>query len=92
MDLNTRGEFAINGFRNRGLLAQLFPRSLARPQEKRRASARVTQRFRLLRAHGIIRKVSHTHRYVLTCKGRQIATAVFQSQQITLQQLSRIAA
>jgi hypothetical protein len=88
----SRGEFVVNGFRNRDVRLDLFPSSSGSPQEARRASARVTARIRLLRAHGIVRKVPRTHRYTLTTRGRQIATAILQTQHLTPQQLSKIAA
>ena len=87
-----RGEFALNGIRNRDLAAILFPRSLNSPEEKRRASGRITRKLRLLRAHGILRKVPRTHRYVLTKRGRQITVAVLQYQNLTLEQLNQTAA
>jgi hypothetical protein len=46
----------------------------------------------MLRAHGIIRKVPRTFRYVLTDKGRQIATAVIQTQHIPIKRISALAA
>jgi hypothetical protein len=46
----------------------------------------------LLRAHHLIQKVPHTHRYVLTFGGREIISAVLASQQITLEQLNKLVA
>jgi hypothetical protein len=46
----------------------------------------------LLRAHGILRKVPRTHRYVLTKRGRQITVAALQYQNLTLEQLNQTAA
>ena len=88
----SRGEYALQGFRNRDLVAYLYPRVLSRPEEHRRESGQVTRLLRFLRAHGVIRKVSGTHRYRLTNRGRQIATAVLRYQSATLQQLNRIPA
>lgn len=88
----SRGEFNLNGFRNRDILPCLFPDCLSSPTEKRRAAARVTRKLRLLRAHGVIRKVSKTHRYVFTKKGRGIATAILKFQNVTLNQLNKAAA
>jgi len=82
-----RGEFAINGFRNRDLFRYLFPDAALSVEEKRRAAARVTRKIRLLRAHRIIRKVPKTHRYVFTKKGREIATAILEYQNVSLDQL-----
>jgi hypothetical protein len=87
-----RGEFALNGIRNRDLVGILFPRALDSAEEKRRASGRVTRKLRLLRAHRILRKVPRTHRYVLTDRGRQITAAVLQYQNLTLEQLNKTAA
>jgi hypothetical protein len=56
-----RGEFAINGFRNRDLRALLFSTKATQQDQKRRAGA-ITRKIRLLRAHGLVRKVSGTHR------------------------------
>jgi len=82
-----RGEFAVNGFRNRDLFQHLFPDTTLSIEEKRRAAARVTRKLRLLRAHRIIRKVPKTHRYVFTKKGREITTAILEYQNVTLDQL-----
>ena len=88
----TRGEFSINGFRNRDILPHLFPGALSSDDERRRASARVTRKLRLLRAHGIIRKVANSHRYVFTKNGRNIASAIMKYQTVTLDQLEKAAA
>ena len=82
----SRGEFVVNGFRNRDLVGVLFPGSQS-VEEKRRNADRITRKLRLLRAHGIIRKVSKTHRYVFTKKGRQIATAILEYRNVTMKQL-----
>jgi hypothetical protein len=83
-----RGEFALNGFRNRDLVAQLFPGS----PSPRKAAAKVTRFLRILRAHHLVQKVPHTHRYHLTSKGRAIVSAILQSQQVSLEQLNKVAA
>jgi hypothetical protein len=67
-----QGEFAINGFRNRDVLASLYAKPTTDPTERRRRSAAVGRKLRLLRAHGLIKKVSKTHRYLLTDRGREI--------------------
>lgn len=87
----SRGEFNIHGFRNRDIRNHLFP-GQHDLRTQRRLSARITHLFRLLRAHGIIRKVPGTLRYVLTEKGRQIITAIIHSQHIPIKKLSELAA
>lgn len=87
-----RGEFSVNGFRNRDLQSLLFDQAAGSDQEKRRRSARLSRLLRMLRAHHLIQKVSRTHRYVLTYRGREIISAVVASHQITLEQLNKLAA
>ncbi len=81
------GEFAVNGFRNRDLQGLLYDDPVQSKQEKCRRSARVTRLLRMLRAHGLIKKVHSTHRYVLTSKGSDIIHAILATQTVTLQQL-----
>jgi hypothetical protein len=53
-----RGEFAINGLRNRDLQTLLpGPKVSLSAAEKRRRSARMSRQLRMLRAHGLIQKV-----------------------------------
>jgi len=86
-----RAEYALSGFRNRQLASVLYP-SARTPREKHRAAARVSHRLRLLRAHRLVRKIPHAHRYHLTVKGRQIITAILQTQELTLATLTQAAA
>ncbi len=43
-------------------------------------------------AHGLLKKVSGTHRYVLTSKGRQITTALLAARQADVGRLTKLAA
>jgi hypothetical protein len=70
----SRGEFAVNGFRNRDLRALLF--SSAKPDQIKAHAAKTTRLLRILRAHGLIHKVPKTHRYLLTTLGTQLAAAL----------------
>lgn len=88
----SRGEFCVNGFRNRDLQDLLFDRAPETPEEKRRRSARLSRLLRMLRAHHLIQKVPRTHRYVLTARGRDVICAVLASHRITLEQLNKLAA
>jgi hypothetical protein len=87
-----RGEFNLRGFRNRELLALVGGQLSSDPLARRRASAKVTRRIRLLRAHGLVRKLGSSHRYVLTSKGHDIVPAILTAQRVSLQQLQRAAA
>lgn len=71
-----RGEFLLHGFRNRDLRDALYPAATTDPAELRRQSAKTTRLLRLLRAHGLIQKVPHTHRYTISPKGQTTITAI----------------
>ena len=80
------GNFLTNGWRNRDLRAVLYPR-LKTPAEIRKASAAVGRRLALLRAHGLIQRVSGSHRYQLTPRGHQITAAILNLHPLSVQQL-----
>jgi len=84
-----RGEFNINGFRNRDLRRLLFAQRTDSPQEQRRRSRTVTRYLRLLRAHGLIRKLPGTHRYVLTLQGYRAITALLCARNASVTQLTK---
>jgi hypothetical protein len=88
-----RGEFCTSGFRNRDLRLLLYPSSnKAALEQQRRLSARVSRQLRLLRAHGIIKKVNKTHRYLLTSRGRLLTAAIRATRDANIKQLLRDAA
>ena len=87
------GEFAINGFRNRDLRRLLYPGSDTLSEEdRRRCSAAVSRKIRLLRAHGLIQKVPKTHRYQVSPAGRLAISAVLTTSAASLSLLNRTAA
>jgi hypothetical protein len=92
LDAVSRGEFTLHGFRNRDLQAIFFPRAAQAPEDARRRSAWVTRKLRLLRAHGLITKITGTHRYQLTASGRKAITAILTALRSTVRQLTPLAA
>jgi hypothetical protein len=84
----SRGEFMLEGFRNKDLIPLLG----LRMEDPKKASTRVSRLLRILRAHRIIRKVQGCHRYFLTKKGQKIASALLHIKAATLQQLLKTAA
>jgi hypothetical protein len=90
--LVSRGEFAINGFRNRDLRALLYADQHASKPEQRRHAAAVTRQLALLRAHGLIRKVAGTHRYHLSSQGRVIVTALITIRNAKTDAITKLAA
>jgi len=86
----SRGEFVTAGFRNRDLRHLLYPKSSIAPTtDQRRLSAKVSRKLRLLRAHGLIKKVPHTHRYLLTNRGRLLTAALHATRDASIKQLLR---
>jgi len=84
----SRGEFAVAGFRNRDLRRLLIPGSdSANPWDLHRAATRVSYQFRLLRAHGLIRKIQKSHRYRLTKRGRLLTMALFATRTANVKEL-----
>jgi hypothetical protein len=88
----TRGEFSVNGFRNRDLQARLFVGTPPSAKQYRRRSSRVSRLLRMLRAHHLIKRVPSTYRYLLTPRGRDILSAILTTQRVTLEQLNQAAA
>lgn len=87
-----RGEFAINGFRNRDVTPLLYDDTTLDPGELKRRAARTTRLLRLLRAHHLIRKIPKTHRYQLTDSGRLTVHSVIAAQRTNVKQLAQLVA
>src|SRR4029077_18852771 len=85
------GEFAIHGFRNRDLRAIFSPQTTDDKQQRRRRSAWISRKLRLLRAHALITKIVGTHRYQLTSGGRRIIVAILSALRSTVAQLTPVA-
>jgi hypothetical protein len=79
-----RGEHLIQGFRNKDLHNLLGDQKRMDPGEKRRASGRATRLLRLLRAHGLIRKVAKTNYYRVTTKGHRVMTTALRIRELDL--------
>jgi hypothetical protein len=88
----SHGEFTLNGLRNRDIRALLFPRPARSQAEQQRQAAVVSRKLHLLRAHRLIRKVPHTHRYHLTKAGRIAVTALITARNASTPELTKMAA
>jgi hypothetical protein len=84
----SRGEWTIAGFRNRDIQPLLYTGQPRDKKAARRRCAAVGRKLRLLRAHGLIRKLPHTHRYLITESGRSILTALVAAQQANTHKLT----
>jgi hypothetical protein len=85
------GEFLINGFRNRDLQRLLYETEATLLAERRRRSAAISRKLRILKAHGLIQKVPRTHRYHVTNIGRAILIAVLTTARTSVRQLNQLA-
>jgi hypothetical protein len=72
------GKYRLHGFRNADVRAVLCPPVSDDAKERRAACGRASRYLRLLRAHGLIRKVPRTHCYRLTRRGTQVMTTALQ--------------
>lgn len=79
-----RGEHAVQGFRNRDIRRALGWDRHRDPELRAKMSARTSRLFALLRAHGLITKVSHTNYYRLTTKGHRVMTTSLKLRQFSL--------
>jgi hypothetical protein len=68
------GAYRIQGFRNPDVRRQLYPEAESDPIARHKASGRITRHFRLLRAHGLIQKISGVRYYRVTDRGTQVMT------------------
>ena len=88
----SRGEYTVEGFRNRDLQGALFPGPARTSRERSRRSGWAGRRLRLLRAHRLIRKGPGRHRYVVSPNGRQLLAALLAARAADVQQLTALAA
>ena len=84
---------AYDGFPNITVLRIQFPTwqwsdGAFVDRERRRLTGRISRLFRLYRAHGLIAKVGHTHRYRVTPKGHQIMSTALRFRTANLSQLA----
>jgi hypothetical protein len=92
IDLLANPAHTVNGIRNADLRERLPKRQRGQTRTDRQLTASATRHLRLLRAHGIIKKISKTHRYQLTDHGRTLVTAMTSALAASTAQLTKIAA
>jgi hypothetical protein len=85
-------KWEVTGLRNRDLAEVLYGQASADPTERKRRSARVSRLLRLLRAHGIVKKVSKTHRYLVCVPARAALLAVLAARNANPEELTKRAA
>jgi hypothetical protein len=85
-------KWLVNGLRNRDLAEALYGPTPDHPAERKRRSARVSRLLRLLRAHGIIKKVPKCHRYQVCDKARDSLLALLAARNANPQEFTAKAA
>lgn len=85
-------QFVASGLRNRDLCALLYPQPASSDIDRRQRSAKVTRLLRLLRAHHLLKKIPHTHRYQVTPRGRIAMTALLAARDASVDALTQNAA
>lgn len=83
-----RGEHLVQGFRNADVRRVLDAGCDADAARRRRASGRATRYLRLLRAHGLIRKVSGTRYYRVSDNGHHAMTTALKLREIDISRLA----
>ena len=87
------GQFILNGFRNKDLRERLYSvDENSDPLLKKKLSSKVTRKIRLLRAHGLVKKIPKTNRYMVSENGRKIISAILGYQNIALDKIFNITA
>jgi hypothetical protein len=91
LEIVSRGEYEIAGFRNRDVRLAWFGETARDGEEaavQRRQAGRVSRKLAMLRAHGLIKKITRTHRYLLTAEGRTAIAALLAARKASVRQLS----
>lgn len=85
-------KYNVDAITNKHLREALKDSPWANSLTDKRLSARISRQLRLLREHGIIRKLPNQHKYMLTEKGRLLTTALNQFLGAKLSDLFHMAA
>lgn len=84
--------FCISGLSNRDLREKLRDKTAYHAMTEKQLSAKMSRQLRLLRDHGLIRKLPRQKRYHITQKGRELTTALDALLAASTKQLMDIAA
>ena len=84
--------FNISGITNKGLQTMLAGTPWAKHMSGKQLSGRISRHLRLLRDHGLIRKLPNQWKYILTDKGRKITAAIDAARSASVNDLLKSAA
>jgi len=85
-------DFTVAGITNVKLREKLNTTTWGIGRTDKQLSARISRHLRLMRDHGLIRKVPNRQRYHLTDKGRQLTTALSAMLAASTEQLIKMSA
>ena len=85
------GRFALDGFRNADIRQALFG-AAADKADARKQSGQVSRKLALLKAHGLVRRVPRTRRWMLTDQGKRVTTLLAAARNASAPELVKIAA
>ncbi len=85
-------KFSVSGITNGTLRVILEGKLGYKDKSVKQLSSKVSRQFRLLRDHGLIKKVARQNRYTLTAKGQQLTAVLNATLSTSTQQLMKIAA
>lgn len=85
-------QFCIEGLANRDLREKLRDANGYKGMSEKQLSAKISRQLRLLRDHGLIRKLPRQKRYLVTPKGQELATALDALLAASTKQLMDVAA
>lgn len=80
------GKYLIRGFTNQEIRKSIRTGNPDTPQERGRMSRMLAK----LRVHGLIRKIPHSRRYLVSDKGRRVMGALIQTKRKTYPELAII--
>ena len=81
-------KWELNGLRNGDLSEAVFGEPPIDPKDRKRRCSQVSRLLRLLRAHGILRKVSKSNRYVVCGKARDALLTVLAARKANAESLT----
>lgn len=84
--------FAISGITNKALREKLQAQPGYKGRTEKQLRAKISRHLRLLRDHGLIRKMPRQLKYQLTAQGRELTTALNASLAASTQQLMKAVA
>lgn len=82
----SQGKYLIKGFTNRDIRAELF----CVKSDVKKQSGKTGRLLRKLREHGIIKKIPHSQRYLLTSNGRRIIGALIETKRKIYPELAAV--